>query len=156
MEAEADIWSLIEGPIKEEGLALFDIDAPGKGSVGVFRVYIARPGVIGGIDLEDCTRVSHRLLDLDEQRQFIPEGVMLEVSSPGINRRLRRTEHFEGAVGERVRVKVKTAEKGSKIVVGKVVSCRDGRLEIDTGKLTCDVSLAEVREARIDFIFSDD
>jgi hypothetical protein len=53
-----------------------------------------------GVSLDQCARVAKKLLDLDEQHPFVPKGCELEVSSPGINRRLRRPEHFSSAVGE--------------------------------------------------------
>ena len=122
------LWEAISKIAAEEGVTLFDMDLPGGGEGGhggVLRVYIFRPKdslslpkgseldpIVEpqaegdeehprrtGVSFEDCTRVAKRILDVDEQEGIIPEGCLLEVSSPGINRRLRRAEHFGGAVG---------------------------------------------------------
>jgi ribosome maturation factor RimP len=110
----------------------------------------------GGVSFEDCVRVSKRLLDIDEESGIIPENCLLEVSSPGINRRLRRPEHFTGAVGERIKVKFRVAETGSTIVViGTVESCEGDllRLKSEDKEEVFSVRLADVKEAKVDFRF---
>jgi ribosome maturation factor RimP len=110
----------------------------------------------GGISFEDCVRVSKRLLDLDEKQQLIPEHCTLEVSSPGINRRLRRPEHFAGAVGERVRVKFRDNSTGvTQVLCGQVVEVNDSgfALEAEAKKERITIGFNELKEARVDFKF---
>ena len=108
---------------------------------------------------EECVRVSKRLLDIDESDGLIPDNCLLEVSSPGVNRRLRRVEHFEGAIGERVRVKFRgennSGDKTSQTVTGLLRSVIGETLEIDGEEKSgaVSVSLCDVKEARIDFKF---
>ena len=96
----SNLWAKIEGVVEAQGLTLFDIDEPKGSADGVLRVYISDPNRSGkGVGFEDCTRVCKILLDLDEQESFVPDGCSLEVSSPGVNRRLRWPSHFQGAIG---------------------------------------------------------
>jgi len=176
------LWGAISKIAEEEGVTLFDMDLPGGGESGhggVLRVYIYRPKGAEpvpaepvpveepqaegdeehprrtGVSFEDCTRVAKRILDVDEQEGLIPEGCLLEVSSPGINRRLRRAEHFCGAVGERVRLKFRE-QSGSYRVATGMLAAADGeslRLEIEERDEAVHVSLRDVKDARVDFKF---
>jgi ribosome maturation factor RimP len=110
----------------------------------------------GGISFEDCVRVSKRLLDLDEQQELIPEHCNLEVSSPGVNRRLRLPQHFRGAVGERVRVKYRSESTGiTQVLCGHVVDADEQgfSLEGEAKKDRISIAFNEVKEARVDFKF---
>lgn len=108
-----------------------------------------------GVSFEDCTRVSKRILDVDEETGLIPEGCLLEVSSPGINRRLRRAEHFESAVGERVRVKYRGPESVYRVVTGVLKEAHGDSMTIEAeeGKELVSCKLGDVKEARVDFKF---
>lgn len=184
---QSSLWSVIHAVALEEGVELFDIDMPGEGGEsegrGLLRVYITRdrskdaqsvepaapisedgtvlPAEVlrTGVLFEECVRVSKRLLDIDESDGLIPDNCLLEVSSPGVNRRLRRVEHFVGAIGERVRVKFRgennSGDKTSQTVTGLLRSVIGETLEIDGEEKSgaVSVSLCDVKEARIDFKF---
>ncbi|MCX6114102.1 MAG: hypothetical protein NTV65_02645 [Proteobacteria bacterium] len=184
---QSSLWSVIHAVALEEGVELFDIDMPGEGGEsegrGLLRVYITRdrskdaqsvepaapisedgtvlPAEVlrTGVLFEECVRVSKRLLDIDENDGLIPDNCLLEVSSPGVNRRLRRVEQFEGAIGERVRVKFRgennSGDKTSQTVTGLLRSVIGETLEIDGEEKSgaVSVSLCDVKEARIDFKF---
>jgi ribosome maturation factor RimP len=166
----SSVWERVRRVAEEVGVELFDIDFPseGGGHSGVLRVYIMRTkpsetpveGIEGddrrpGVSLEDCARVSKKLIDIDEQEGIIPDNCSLEVSSPGINRRLRLPDHFRGAVGERVKVKYRDAAAGMKVITGILKAVSGDKLEIageeKSGEVVVD--LAEVKEARVDFRF---
>jgi ribosome maturation factor RimP len=164
------LWNTVSGVAEKFGVEVFDIDLPsGASHGGVLRVYLSRPklgGVVssdgseeprGGVSFEDCVHVAKQLLDLDEQQSFIPDGCVLEVSSPGINRRLRLPQHFFGAVGERVRVKFR-AEGGSyRVVLGTLSAVEDNVLlivdEQSKQNEQVRVPIVDIKEARVDFKF---
>jgi ribosome maturation factor RimP len=128
------------------------------------RVFLCQAdGSAQGIDLQACTRVAKRINDLPNVEELMPGDSTLEVSSPGINRRLSRAEHFKGAVGERVRVTFKRMEDGAPkkdTVRGQLLSFDGERLEIERdekkggGRET--VELSSIQEARVDFPFKAD
>jgi ribosome maturation factor RimP len=170
------LWDTIREVTDEFGVELFDIDYPaGGGHGGVLRVYLSRPkGAVvasrvdavavadaeadsqrSGVSFEDCVQVSKKLLDLDEQDGFIPEGCVLEVSSPGVNRRLRLPQHFSGAAGERVRIKFKTDTGTYRVVTGVLSSFEGDSFSVadEQSREDVQVSIPSIKEARVDFKF---
>jgi ribosome maturation factor RimP len=85
-----------------EGLELVDVEFAGSGGHPTLRLYIDR---VGGVSLEDCTQVSRALSAALDVEDPIEGSYELEVSSPGLDRPLRTTEHFRQFAGEKVRVK---------------------------------------------------
>lgn len=152
-----ELWNTIEQVAREEGVQLFDVDLPSDTSRGgALRVFITRAQPDGGISFEDCVRVSKRILDIDEQREIIPGTCTLEVSSPGINRKLRLPAHFCGAVGERIKVKFRNVESGLTIVINgtvKQASVDAIQVESEGKKELFSIPLSEIKEARVDFKF---
>ncbi len=147
------IWEFIEPKISETGCQLFDLDAPG-GPSGVLRIFIWK-GQGAAVLLDDCASVSKRLEDLPELDEMIPGSYVLEVSSPGVNRKLTRPEHFAGAVGERIKVVTVEGVGKGRSVCGKLTSCQDGVLEVqdEESKGAVQVSISQVKRAQIDFQF---
>ncbi len=155
MSAVSSLWQTVDSVAVAEGVQLFDIDTPGAKGGGFLRVYITTDQE-GGVTFEDCVRVSKRLLDLDETEGFIPTGTSLEVSSPGVNRRLRLEEHFYSAIGERVRIKFKDQQTEKfKVVFGVIKLFQDGNitLESEQDSQSVLISFASIKEARVDFKF---
>lgn len=86
-----------------EGCRLYDVEWA-SGPARKLRVFIEK--VPGGVSIDDCANVSRGLDLLLDVEGLIPEGAYeLEVSSPGLERSLRETWHFEQAIGQRVRIK---------------------------------------------------
>lgn len=105
------------------GLDLYDVDIVGGGNSRTVRVTIDRPE---GIDLDAITAATQAVSPvLDELPAFAHSGAyMLEVSSPGVERALRRPEHYRRAVGETVAIKFHT-DAGPRRVQGALVEARD-------------------------------
>lgn len=149
------IWEVLNPLAEAEGVKIFDIE-PASGPAGVLRVYIyggeARQSTAG---LEQCARLSKKILDLECIEEMIPGECTLEVSTPGINRRLRRPEHFAEAVGERARLTVRKEDEKKGVLRGIIKSAENGLLEVEdeTSHQVVSVSLSDVTEARIDFLF---
>ena len=82
---------------------LYDVEYVKEGGNWFLRAYIDKEG---GITVDDCELVSRTLSDLLDKADFIPEAYILEVSSPGLGRQLKRDKHFEKSIGEEVEVKL--------------------------------------------------
>jgi ribosome maturation factor RimP len=149
------MWEMVEATVIDEGFNLYDLELP-VGRHGALRVYITGEDHTGiGVKLDDCARISRRLgLQLDVEDD-ITNAYTLEVSSPGVNRKLRRPEHFNGAVGQHVRVNMQLAGEPGRAVYGNLLECsEDGiKLKEDRGGKTLDVPMSSIRDARIDFVF---
>jgi ribosome maturation factor RimP len=162
-----ELWDIVEKTVIDHGLELFDIEIPAA-EAGVVRVYISRPGSDkgshgerAGVKVEDCARISRTLLDDERFDEVFPEACILEVSSPGINRKLTKPQHFHGAVGERVKLTVtmpaqEGAPKKGKATVRGVLQAFDGnelKVEDESLKETVSIPWPNVHEARVDFLF---
>ncbi|HVP60599.1 MAG TPA: ribosome maturation factor RimP [Myxococcaceae bacterium] len=102
--------ALVEPIVRAEGFELVELEYLREPSGWVLRLFIDRPGrdpmsKEGGVGLEECAQVSHAVETALEVEDLVPHPYALEVSSPGINRPLRRPEHFAKVVGQRVKVK---------------------------------------------------
>lgn len=152
-----DVWDVIAGLVREEGLELFDLDLP-SGRAGVLRVYVASPqGDRFPISVDDCARVSRRILDFEHVEELMPGNVTLEVSSPGINRRLRRDEQFARAVGERVKVSFTGSNQEPREVTGRLVATAERALQVEDERTSevVHIALDQVRKARVDYLFAE-
>lgn len=91
-------------PIVEEyQFELVDVEYVKEGSNWYLRAYIDKPG---GITVDDCEAVSRRLSDLLDENDFIEEAYILEVSSPGLGRPLKKEKDFARSIGEEVEIRL--------------------------------------------------
>ncbi len=88
--------------IGQHGFELVDVEYVKEGGNWYLRAYIDKPG---GITVDDCELVSRALGDLLDEKDFIEESYILEVSSPGLGRPLRKDKDFARSIGEEVEVK---------------------------------------------------
>lgn len=111
------IWAQVEPIAAGDGLEVVDIEFHREGRGNILRVYLDQAGG-GGIDLESLTRFSRQMGDVLDVHDFIPGPYNLEVSSPGVNRRLRVPDHFRRYVGQRVRVRATEPIAGRRTISG--------------------------------------
>lgn len=86
-----------------EGLELVDVEFIREQAGWILRLFIDKPG--GRVGLDECSAISRAMDPVLDLEDFIPHEYSLEVSSPGLNRPLRKPEHFQKAVGQKVKVK---------------------------------------------------
>jgi ribosome maturation factor RimP len=91
---------------KVEGCKLYDLEFVGSGNARILRIYIDKDSQ--NIDIDDCVNVSRALnLRLDSDEDLVPGGAyQLEVSSPGVDRHLKKDWHFQKAVGQKIHIKL--------------------------------------------------
>ena len=107
-------------PIVEEyRFELVDVEYVKEGSNWYLRAYIDKPG---GITVDDCEAVSRRLSDLLDEKDFIEEAYILEVSSPGLGRPLKKDKDFARSIGEEVEIRTYKAIDHEKEFVGVLKS----------------------------------
>jgi len=140
----ARIWELAEPLAALEGMEIVDIELRGEGSRGakVLRLFLDKPG---GADVESLSRLSRELSEILDQRDPIEGAYTLEVSSPGINRPLKKPEHFSRFVGKRVRVRTRETVEGRRSFLGtlQAVSEQEIALEQDGKRYEIPFSLIE-------------
>ena len=100
---------IIKNIVEDNGCELYDIEISEEGGNKFFRVYITKPG---GVSLDDCSAINNLLSPIFDIEEPIKDKYFLEVSSPGVERKLTKKEHFEKSIGENVKV---TTVDGKKI-----------------------------------------
>ena len=115
---EEKVEELIKDKIENIGYSLYDVEYAKEGPNYYLRIYIDSPN---GIDLNDCEKVSNEINDVLDEANYIKEQYFLEVSSPGIERILRKDSHLEQNIGNQVEVKLfKKDENGNKSYIGEL------------------------------------
>ncbi len=142
--------SLVEPVVGGEGYELVDLEWKHEAGAWVLRVYIDKPA---GVSLEDCAHVS-RLLSatLDVNDDAIPVHYNLEVSSPGVNRPLKREADFRRFVGQKAKIRTKHPVGDTRRnFSGKLLAVENGRVKIDVGDATFEVPVDDVEKANLIF-----
>ena len=85
------------------GVSIYDVEYVKEGSDYYLRAYIDKPG---GVNIQDCENVSRTLSDELDRVDFIPDTYILEVSSPGLGRTLKKDKHLQASIGEKVEVRL--------------------------------------------------
>lgn len=88
--------------VEKAGVEIYDVEYVKEGSDFYLRAYIDKTG---GVDINDCEKVSRALSDALDEKDFIPDAYILEVSSPGLGRTLKKDKHLAKSIGERVELK---------------------------------------------------
>ena len=123
------VWELAAPLINSEGLEIVDIEFRHEGSRGgkVLRLYLDKEG---GPSVDDLSRVSRQLSELLDARDVVPGTYTLEVSSPGINRPLKRPEHFARFVGKRIRVRTRDSIDGRRSFLGTLQEVLENQITL--------------------------
>lgn len=112
----ARVWRAADPLVTNQGMEIVDIDYRREGRGHVLRFYLDR--VEGGVTIDELTAMSRRLGDVIEVGELVPGSYTLEVSSPGVNRRLRQPDHFRRYLGKRVRVRTVEPVEGKRSFQG--------------------------------------
>lgn len=100
---EAKTETLLAPIVERFGVEIYDIEYVKEGSDYYLRAYIDKPG---GVNINDCENVSRALSDELDKEDFIKDAYILEVSSPGLGRALKKDKHLEKSLGEEVELKL--------------------------------------------------
>lgn len=136
---ENRVQDLVENTITELGYELYDVQYVKEGKDYYLRIYIDSKK---GIDLEDCEKVSNEVSTILDKNDFIKEQYFLEISSPGIERILRKEKHLEDNIGQKVCVNLFKPIEKEKQLIGTLqkfdkdslyISCKDseGTIKIE-------------------------
>ncbi|MCM1091865.1 MAG: ribosome maturation factor RimP [Butyrivibrio sp.] len=87
----------------DNGVEIYDVEYVKEGSDYYLRAYIDKPE---GVNIDDCEKVSRALSDVLDREDFIPDAYILEVSSPGLGRTLKKDKHLAKSIGEDVEIKL--------------------------------------------------
>ena len=128
------------------GAVLYDTEIVNENGNTIFRVYITKEGG-SGVDLDLCADISNDLSPLLDVEPPVDGQYYLEVSSPGIERKLQKPSHFKNAIDERVKLKL---SDGSKIKA-KIVSANDESVTITNKEGEQEISYSDIKKAKTYF-----
>lgn len=144
------IIRLGEQATAETGIEVADVEVRGAGKSRLIRVYIDRPG---GVSHGDCQLVSERLGTLLDEQDIVPgDSYTLEISSPGVERALKKVRDFERCLGQKIKVALREPVCGLKRVEGTLSAVTNGAIEIETAPgERLEVSIAQIQKANLKF-----
>jgi ribosome maturation factor RimP len=151
-QAVEKVARLIEPILDDMGIELVDVVYLSEGGRWILRIYVDRDG---GISLDDCVQVSREIEDVIEVRDFFRQPYVLEVSSPGLNRPLKREKDFARALGKKVAIQMASPVEGRRNFKGRLSSLEDGVLCVITDKTRCLLPLSNVKKANLVYEFGD-
>ena len=130
---EENVETLVKDKIESLGYELYDVLFFKEGPNKILRIVIDNEN---GISLDDCEKVNNEVKDLIDEADLIKEQYFLEISSPGIERLLRKDWQLEKFKGELVEVKLfKKDEKGNKNYIGELGETTEKELQIKADEL---------------------
>lgn len=143
----SSLWAMIEPVVEPEGIELVEVEfRPDRGR-WLLRLYIDSPG---GVTLDDCTLVSRQVSALLDIKDPIDYPYTLEVSSPGINRVLRKEKDFQRFTGSPVRLTTRFKIEGRKNFSGTLTGVQGSRIILDVNGKRVEIDRENVEKARLD------
>ena len=139
-EIESKVVDLVQPIIDENSFELVDVEYVKEGSNWYLRVYVDKEG---GIDIDDCVLVSRALEAKLDQDDFIKDAYILEVSSPGLTRPLKKDNDFKRNIGKQIEIRLYKAIDGRKEFEAKLVG-------YDAATITVELSEEELTYHRND------
>ena len=149
---KSDIESRTEGLVQpildRNSFFLWDVEYVKEGSDMYLRVYMDKEG---GVNIDDCVTVSRELEKLLDDEDFIPDAYILEVSSPGLTRKLKKDRDFERSIGKMVYIKLYKPLDGSKEYTGTLKSFDQGNVVIEAEDITKEIPRDAISLIRLEF-----
>ena len=150
--AVQSVTELIEPVLEAMDVELVDLEYRFEQGRWVLRIYA---DMQGGISVDDCARVSREIEDLIEVNDIFQQEYVLEVSSPGLNRPLKKEKDFVRVKGEKIKVRMRTALKGRRNFTGYLTDVRDGIAYVDVTEGRVALPLDGMEKAHLVYAFGE-
>lgn len=141
-----ELAKLLEPTVEGLGYELTDLEVRLGGKGGLIRVFVDKAD---GIDLDDCEKVSLAVSALLDVEDPVPGNYNLEVSSPGLDRKLTKVEHFQRFAGEIVKVQMRFPIEGRRRFRGTLVSSDDENIVVEVDGESHSLPLKTIDTARL-------
>lgn len=139
---EEKVEKLLNPIIEKIGYELYDVEYAKEGKNNFLRIFIDNPK---GIDLNDCEKVNDAITDVLDKADFIKDQYFLEVSSTGLEKNLRKDEHFKKQIGNKIEVKLFSKLNNQNVFEGilkefnneyLIIETEDSEVKIDRNKIS--------------------
>jgi ribosome maturation factor RimP len=148
-----DIWLLAEPYVRDAGFDLIEVQYGREPSGWAVRLFIDSPAVADAgataVGLDNCERVSRDVSAALDVADLIPHAYQLEVSSPGLDRPLRRERDFARFVGESARIRLIDGVEGRRNFLGTLRAANDGRVEIACDGRSYTLLIDDIQKANL-------
>jgi ribosome maturation factor RimP len=139
------IIEISEPVVKDEGLELVDVEYKKLGKIWTLRVFIDSEQ---GVTVDDCQKISRQISDIIEIDDLISNPFVLEVSSPGLDRPLKKEQDFLRFKNKKVQVKTFSPIENRKKFRGIIQDCKDNTLFLDEEGVSIEISLDKISQAK--------
>ena len=147
MPKVTDVVAALAAPIAaEQGCSLWDVEYVKEAGTWYLRVFLDKEG---GVSIDDCEAVSRPLSDALDEADPIEGSYTLEVGSAGLDRTLKKPEHFQRYLGSEVEVRLYRAREGRKSVVGRLLSYDNGGVTLESGDVPLSLEKNEIAQVRL-------
>ncbi|HZR58215.1 MAG TPA: ribosome maturation factor RimP [Terriglobales bacterium] len=127
------VRSVVERVAVSSGLEVVEVELKGSGKARMLRIFIDKPE---GVTHEDCANLSREVGTILDVEDVIPgDSYVLEVSSPGLDRKLTRPADYERFTGRRIKLMTRNPVNGSRHFEGRLENCQSGKLVLDMSPL---------------------
>ena len=140
------VAELIEPGLLAKGLELVDVEFKKEGKTWILRIFIDKDG---GVTLEDCQKASHLTGDLIEVEDIIEPVYTLEVSSPGLNRVLKKEKDFVKFIGKKICVQCHAPLNGRKKFAGNLTDFKEQKIHLEMEGQSYIIPLNRVAKANL-------
>jgi len=141
-----ELATMLEPTVERLGYELADLEVRLGGKSGLVRVFIDKPD---GIGLDDCEKVSLAVSALLDVEDPLPGNYSLEVSSPGLDRKLTKVEHFQRFMGETVKVQLRFPKEGRRRFRGQLKAVDDENIVVEVDGESYSLALSMIDTARL-------
>ena len=141
--------ALVTPILEEHGFELVDVEYVKEAGTWYLRAFIDKPG---GITIDDCEVVSRALSDRLDEEDFIDDAYVLEVSSPGLTRPLRKPKDFERNIGKPVDIRLFRAVGGRKEFTADLVAYTDTTVTVAEDGVEQEIERKNISQIRQSFV----
>ncbi len=138
---ETKVEELLKPIIVKQGYDLYDVIYEKEGKDYYLRIIIDKPD---GIDINDCEKVNNAINDILDEADYIKEQYFLEVSSPGVERTLRKEKHFQSQIGNEIRVKLFKPINKQKELIGTLLEYNKEKVTIKVDEKTINIDSKDI------------
>jgi len=149
------IREIAQKVVESEGLELYDVELHKGGKRWIVRIFIDKPG---GVGINDCALISRQVGIIMDVEDVIPHSYLLQVSSPGLTRALRKEEDFRKSVGQLAKIKTLNLIEGRRKFVGRIKAISHGNIILWDKEKEEEITipLDNIRKANLEFIAKGD
>ena len=145
-----EVQGVIEPILQSQGFELVDLEYQRESQGWVLRIYLDREG---GVSLEDCAGVSHEVGTVLEVKDLIPNPYVLEVSSPGLTRPLKKPQDFNKFRNQLVKIKLFEPLDGRKNFKGTLLGLEENKVRVEVDQQVFELPLERIAKANLEIDF---